>query len=82
MMFDSVKISTSLFSFNISPFSFQRAEAAQREAESLREQLSLSNQSQQLSSPAKADPDTVTHFSDSLDGWQRGIDRLKISLTF
>ncbi|XP_023260775.1 protein CASP isoform X4 [Seriola lalandi dorsalis] len=36
----------------------QRAEAAQREAESLREQLSLSNQSQQLSSPAKADPDT------------------------
>uniref|UniRef100_A0A4W6CS84 Protein CASP n=1 Tax=Lates calcarifer TaxID=8187 RepID=A0A4W6CS84_LATCA len=53
-----VKISTSLFSFNISPFSFQRAEAAQREAESLREQLSLSNQSQQLSSPAKADPDT------------------------
>uniref|UniRef100_A0AAQ5ZB14 Protein CASP n=1 Tax=Amphiprion ocellaris TaxID=80972 RepID=A0AAQ5ZB14_AMPOC len=32
-----------------------RAEAAQREAESLREQLSLSNQSQQLSSPAKAD---------------------------
>uniref|UniRef100_A0A3B4Y650 Protein CASP n=1 Tax=Seriola lalandi dorsalis TaxID=1841481 RepID=A0A3B4Y650_SERLL len=39
-------------------FSFQRAEAAQREAESLREQLSLSNQSQQLSSPAKADPDT------------------------
>uniref|UniRef100_A0A4W6CST9 Protein CASP n=1 Tax=Lates calcarifer TaxID=8187 RepID=A0A4W6CST9_LATCA len=59
MMFDSVKISTSLFSFNISPFSFQRAEAAQREAESLREQLSLSNQSQQLSSPAKADPDTA-----------------------
>ncbi|XP_010744526.2 protein CASP isoform X4 [Larimichthys crocea] len=36
----------------------QRAEAAQREAESLRERLSLSNQSQQLSSPAKADPDT------------------------
>ncbi|XP_069390434.1 cut-like homeobox 1b isoform X6 [Paralichthys olivaceus] len=36
----------------------QRAEAAQREAESLREQLSLSNQSQQLGSPAKADPDT------------------------
>ncbi|XP_070685405.1 cut-like homeobox 1b isoform X2 [Pempheris klunzingeri] len=36
----------------------QRAEAAQREAESLREQLSLSNQSQQLSSPAKADADT------------------------
>ncbi|XP_029372514.1 cut-like homeobox 1b isoform X3 [Echeneis naucrates] len=36
----------------------QRAEAAQREAESLREQLSLSNQSQQLSSPANADPDT------------------------
>uniref|UniRef100_A0A665UBH6 Homeobox protein cut-like n=1 Tax=Echeneis naucrates TaxID=173247 RepID=A0A665UBH6_ECHNA len=35
-----------------------RAEAAQREAESLREQLSLSNQSQQLSSPANADPDT------------------------
>ncbi|CAI5693616.1 unnamed protein product [Oreochromis niloticus] len=36
----------------------QRAEAAQREAESLREQLSLSSQSQQLSSPAKADPNT------------------------
>ncbi|XP_039641119.1 cut-like homeobox 1b isoform X5 [Perca fluviatilis] len=36
----------------------QRAEAAQRETESLREQLSLSNQSQQLGSPAKADPDT------------------------
>ncbi|XP_070761453.1 cut-like homeobox 1b isoform X1 [Enoplosus armatus] len=36
----------------------QRAEAAQREAESLKEQLSLSSQSQQLSSPAKADPDT------------------------
>uniref|UniRef100_A0A8C4DKH1 Protein CASP n=1 Tax=Dicentrarchus labrax TaxID=13489 RepID=A0A8C4DKH1_DICLA len=40
-------------------FSFQRAEAAQREAESLRERLSLSNQSQQLGSPAKADPDTA-----------------------
>uniref|UniRef100_A0A7N6FEL6 Protein CASP n=1 Tax=Anabas testudineus TaxID=64144 RepID=A0A7N6FEL6_ANATE len=39
-------------------FSFQRAEAAQGEAESLREQLSLSNQSLQLSSPAKADPNT------------------------
>ncbi|XP_070761457.1 cut-like homeobox 1b isoform X5 [Enoplosus armatus] len=37
----------------------QRAEAAQREAESLKEQLSLSSQSQQLSSPAKADPDTA-----------------------
>ncbi|KAM3615675.1 uncharacterized protein V6R79_006090 [Siganus canaliculatus] len=36
----------------------QRAEAAEREAESLRERLSLSNQSQQLGSPAKADPDT------------------------
>ncbi|XP_031152469.1 cut-like homeobox 1b isoform X5 [Sander lucioperca] len=36
----------------------QRAEAAQRETESLREQLSLSNQSQQLGSPAKADPNT------------------------
>uniref|UniRef100_A0A3Q1EB79 Protein CASP n=1 Tax=Acanthochromis polyacanthus TaxID=80966 RepID=A0A3Q1EB79_9TELE len=36
----------------------QRAETAQREAESLREQLSLSNQSQQISSPAKADADT------------------------
>ncbi|KAM9318304.1 cut-like homeobox 1b [Pholidichthys leucotaenia] len=36
----------------------QRAEAAQREAEALREQLSLSNQSQQLGSPAKADPNT------------------------
>uniref|UniRef100_A0A8C9Y8G7 Protein CASP n=1 Tax=Sander lucioperca TaxID=283035 RepID=A0A8C9Y8G7_SANLU len=37
-----------------------RAEAAQRETESLREQLSLSNQSQQLGSPAKADPNTPT----------------------
>uniref|UniRef100_A0A665UC81 Homeobox protein cut-like n=1 Tax=Echeneis naucrates TaxID=173247 RepID=A0A665UC81_ECHNA len=48
-----------LFAF-ISDFKyfFNRAEAAQREAESLREQLSLSNQSQQLSSPANADPDT------------------------
>ncbi|XP_044060036.1 cut-like homeobox 1b isoform X2 [Siniperca chuatsi] len=36
----------------------QRAEAAQREAESLKEQLSLSSQSLQLSSPAKADPET------------------------
>ncbi|XP_061829056.1 cut-like homeobox 1b isoform X2 [Nerophis lumbriciformis] len=36
----------------------QRAEAAQREAESLREQLSLSNQSQRAASPTKADPDT------------------------
>ncbi|XP_027900644.1 cut-like homeobox 1b isoform X3 [Xiphophorus couchianus] len=36
----------------------QRAEAAQREAEALREQLSSSNQSQQLSSPTKADPDS------------------------
>ncbi|XP_055082235.1 cut-like homeobox 1b isoform X4 [Periophthalmus magnuspinnatus] len=35
----------------------QRAEAAQREAESLREQMSLSNQSQPLKSPAKADTD-------------------------
>ncbi|XP_059186671.1 cut-like homeobox 1b isoform X2 [Centropristis striata] len=35
----------------------QRAEAAQRDTEALREQLSLSNQSQQ-GSPAKADPDT------------------------
>ncbi|CAJ1065363.1 cut-like homeobox 1b isoform X6 [Xyrichtys novacula] len=37
----------------------QRAEAAQRDAESLREQLSLGSQSQPISSPAKAaDPDT------------------------
>uniref|UniRef100_UPI0037E8D9C7 cut-like homeobox 1b isoform X1 n=1 Tax=Semicossyphus pulcher TaxID=241346 RepID=UPI0037E8D9C7 len=36
----------------------QRAEAAQREAETFREQLSSSSQSQPLSSPAKADPDT------------------------
>ncbi|XP_068567732.1 cut-like homeobox 1b isoform X3 [Cebidichthys violaceus] len=35
----------------------QRAESAQRETESLREQLSLSNQSQQLGSPAEADTD-------------------------
>uniref|UniRef100_A0A3P9HC89 Protein CASP n=1 Tax=Oryzias latipes TaxID=8090 RepID=A0A3P9HC89_ORYLA len=38
--------------------SFQRAEAAQREAEALREQLSLTNQSLQLNSPAEADPNT------------------------
>ncbi|XP_043976365.1 cut-like homeobox 1b isoform X3 [Gambusia affinis] len=36
----------------------QRAEAAEREAAALREQLSPSNQSQQLSSPTKADPDS------------------------
>ncbi|XP_028321508.1 cut-like homeobox 1b isoform X3 [Gouania willdenowi] len=36
----------------------QRAETAQREAESLREQLSLSAQSQQPGSPAKANSDT------------------------
>ncbi|KAK5868712.1 hypothetical protein PBY51_009704 [Eleginops maclovinus] len=36
----------------------QQAEASQREMESLREQVSLSSQSQQLGSPAKADPDT------------------------
>ncbi|KAK7882643.1 hypothetical protein WMY93_028817 [Mugilogobius chulae] len=35
----------------------QRAEAAQREAESLREQMSLSNQYQPLKSPAKAETD-------------------------
>uniref|UniRef100_A0A3Q2DQY8 Protein CASP n=1 Tax=Cyprinodon variegatus TaxID=28743 RepID=A0A3Q2DQY8_CYPVA len=38
--------------------SFQRAEVAEREAEVLREQLSSTNQSQQLSSPTKADPDS------------------------
>uniref|UniRef100_A0AAQ5YCS2 Protein CASP n=1 Tax=Amphiprion ocellaris TaxID=80972 RepID=A0AAQ5YCS2_AMPOC len=54
-VFDSVRTSNAGFSFQCFSFSFQRAEAAQREAESLREQLSLSNQSQQLSSPAKAD---------------------------
>uniref|UniRef100_A0A1A7WBL6 Protein CASP n=1 Tax=Iconisemion striatum TaxID=60296 RepID=A0A1A7WBL6_9TELE len=36
----------------------QRAEASQREVESLREQLSQSNQSHPLSSPDKADPDS------------------------
>uniref|UniRef100_A0A8C8DT63 Protein CASP n=1 Tax=Oryzias sinensis TaxID=183150 RepID=A0A8C8DT63_9TELE len=36
----------------------QRVEAAQREAEALREQLSLTNQSLQLNSPAEADPNT------------------------
>ncbi|KAM9732898.1 cut-like homeobox 1b isoform 1-T1 [Menidia menidia] len=36
----------------------QRVEASQREAEALREQLSLKHQSQPLSSPARADPDT------------------------
>ncbi|PWA20153.1 hypothetical protein CCH79_00003905, partial [Gambusia affinis] len=41
----------------------QRAEAAEREAAALREQLSPSNQSQQLSSPTKADPDSL----DSVD---------------
>ncbi|XP_072320181.1 cut-like homeobox 1b isoform X3 [Eucyclogobius newberryi] len=35
----------------------QKAEAAQREVESLREKMSLSNQSQPLKSPAKADTD-------------------------
>uniref|UniRef100_A0A8C7YKV7 Protein CASP n=1 Tax=Oryzias sinensis TaxID=183150 RepID=A0A8C7YKV7_9TELE len=35
-----------------------RVEAAQREAEALREQLSLTNQSLQLNSPAEADPNT------------------------
>uniref|UniRef100_A0A3P9MXR0 Protein CASP n=1 Tax=Poecilia reticulata TaxID=8081 RepID=A0A3P9MXR0_POERE len=39
-------------------FVFQRAEAAEREAEALREQLSSSNQSQQLSSPTNAEPDS------------------------
>uniref|UniRef100_A0A3Q3LTQ5 Protein CASP n=1 Tax=Mastacembelus armatus TaxID=205130 RepID=A0A3Q3LTQ5_9TELE len=58
IMFDNVRISSSGFSSKHMSFSFQRAEAAEREAESLRQQLSLSNQSQQLSSPAKADPDT------------------------
>ncbi|XP_071377699.1 cut-like homeobox 1b isoform X7 [Centroberyx affinis] len=37
----------------------QRAEAAQREAESLREQLSMTNQSLQLASQIQADPDTA-----------------------
>ncbi|XP_047246582.1 cut-like homeobox 1b isoform X1 [Girardinichthys multiradiatus] len=36
----------------------QRAEAAEREAEALREQMSSTNQSQRLSSPTKADPDS------------------------
>ncbi|XP_057695463.1 cut-like homeobox 1b isoform X2 [Corythoichthys intestinalis] len=44
----------------------QRAEVAQREAESLREQLSLSNQSQQAGSPTdKADPDTPAEVASS-----------------
>ncbi|XP_031716406.1 cut-like homeobox 1b isoform X1 [Anarrhichthys ocellatus] len=38
----------------------QRAEAAQRETESLRDQLSLSNQSQQPGSPADADAEQQT----------------------
>lgn len=48
-------------------FSLQRAESAQREAESLKERLSLSNQSQQLNSPSKADPDTVSSFIATLN---------------
>ena len=76
-MLESPRVDSLLF------FSFQRAEAAQRETESLREQLSSSNQSLQLGSPANADPDTVTtHFTDLLHGWQRGIDRLKISSAY
>lgn len=51
----------------LSFFSLQRAESAQREAESLKERLSLSNQSQQLNSPSKADPDTVSSFIATLN---------------
>lgn len=64
-MFDRKDLNSWIYLQN-SSFSFQRAEAAQREAESLREQLSLSNQSQQISSPTKADPDTVKYFTASL----------------
>uniref|UniRef100_A0A3P8WKS9 Protein CASP n=1 Tax=Cynoglossus semilaevis TaxID=244447 RepID=A0A3P8WKS9_CYNSE len=52
----------------------QRAETAQREAESLREQLSLSNQSQQLGSPDKSDTITVTSHS-SLEAELRAKER-------
>lgn len=62
--------------------SFQRAESAQREAESLRERLSSSNQSQPLGSPTKADPDTVSNFSLIHLTTDRGIDRLNSCLTF
>uniref|UniRef100_A0A7N6BZR4 Protein CASP n=1 Tax=Anabas testudineus TaxID=64144 RepID=A0A7N6BZR4_ANATE len=51
----SLQSGTSLLSL----YSPGYSEAAQGEAESLREQLSLSNQSLQLSSPAKADPNTA-----------------------
>uniref|UniRef100_A0A8C6T3F4 Homeobox protein cut-like n=1 Tax=Neogobius melanostomus TaxID=47308 RepID=A0A8C6T3F4_9GOBI len=46
-----------VFHFCVVFVSLQRAEASQREVESLREQMSLSNQSQPLKSPAKADTD-------------------------
>lgn len=55
------------FKLYLSFFSLQRAESAQREAESLKERLSLSNQSQQLNSPSKADPDTVSSFIATLN---------------
>uniref|UniRef100_A0A671VFD9 Protein CASP n=1 Tax=Sparus aurata TaxID=8175 RepID=A0A671VFD9_SPAAU len=54
-----LQVPTSALFCHFKPSGYCRAEAAQREAESLRERLSLSNQSQPLSSPAKADPDTA-----------------------
>lgn len=55
-----MELNIQIFFFNIfCGFPVQRAETAQREAESLREQLSLSNQSQQLGSPDKSDTITV-----------------------
>uniref|UniRef100_A0A673B7P7 Protein CASP n=1 Tax=Sphaeramia orbicularis TaxID=375764 RepID=A0A673B7P7_9TELE len=55
-------------------FSFQRAEAAQREAESLREQLSSSNQSQQLGSPTKEQTSELASHS-SLEAELRAKER-------
>lgn len=62
-------------------FSFQRAETAQRETESLREQLSSTNLSQS-GSPAEADTDTVTRLAAAPIYTRRRIDRLKISGPF
>ncbi|XP_031716412.1 cut-like homeobox 1b isoform X6 [Anarrhichthys ocellatus] len=53
----------------------QRAEAAQRETESLRDQLSLSNQSQQPGSPADADAQTEVASHSSLEAELRAKER-------
>ncbi|XP_075956170.1 cut-like homeobox 1b isoform X5 [Anarhichas minor] len=53
----------------------QRAEAAQRETESLRDQLSLRNQSQQPGSPADADAQTEVPSHSSLEAELRAKER-------